>query len=100
MKNRIFYIIVFAMFSCFAVNAQSSLVEAESASVPAKERTEISPDQLPAAVKAVLESDMYKGWSVAKAFVVKETTEYYEVVLKSETEETTIKLDAGGNVLN
>jgi hypothetical protein len=99
MKTKLFSIAVLALFVCFTVNAQSSLVAQERTQLVEGDKKEISADQLPAPIKEALKSDTYKGWTIVKAFHVSGTAEHYEVVVKNDTSETSIKFDAQGNAI-
>lgn len=108
MKTKVIFFLAFFALSTFAVNAQEAVAAVETEVVVADtqdSRVEITADQLPEAVRKTLSSDTYKDWTISKAFHVKGAAEndmskeHYEVVMKSNDRETTLKLDKDGNVI-
>ncbi len=79
-----------------AVEKKETAVMAQPAQ-PAK--TPVKTEALPESVKATLTGADFKGWNVSAAFLVKATTEYYEVVLTKEKETKTVKLDKDGKLI-
>jgi tRNA pseudouridine-54 N-methylase len=63
------------------------------------ERVQIKPEEMPGPVKKALAEDKYKAWEIQSVYKVKTTIEYYEVVLKKETDTKTIKLDQNGKAI-
>ena len=62
-------------------------------------KVKITEDQLPQAIKTTLAKDDYKDWKVDTAYFYKGDKEYYQVVLKKDTETKTVNFDKDGNVV-
>lgn len=62
-------------------------------------KVKITEDQLPQPVKTTLAKDDYKDWKVDAAYFYKGDKEYYQVVLKKDTETKTVNFDKDGNVV-
>lgn len=64
-------------------------------------KTPVELSALPDAVKATLQSDKYKEWTPTAAFEVKtgEKFEYYQVDVKKEEENASLKIGADGVVI-
>lgn len=108
MKTKIFFFLTFFALATFSAVAQSPVAvsEAQVIEIDTQDsRVEITADQLPEAVRKTLKTDAYKDWTISKAYHVKGAgerdmqKEHYEVVLKSNDRESTIKLDKDGNVI-
>lgn len=103
MKSGVIFFLAFFAFSTVTINAQTTVVKV--ATVSQDNRVEITADQLPEAVLKTLKTDEYKDWSISKAYHVKGAgekdmqKEHYEVVLRSNDRETTLKLDKDGNII-
>ncbi len=64
------------------------------------QKTPIKLDELPAPVKTVLQTDVFKTWVPSEAFDVKAgTTEYYEVDVKKGAETKALKFDKAGKII-
>ena len=105
MKKVFFSALSFVMFATVAANAQSTPAApatetaAVTAQTKANDRTAVTADQLPAAIKTTLATDAYKEWTVASAFLVKAEKEYYEIQAVKGDEKITMKFDKEGNAL-
>ena len=62
-------------------------------------KVKITEDQLPQAIKTTLAKDDYKDWKVDAAYYYKGDKEYYQVVLKKNTDTKTVNFDKDGNVV-
>lgn len=58
-----------------------------------QDKKEVKAGELPEAVKKTLASDSYKGWEIAKAYMVKDV---YEVELKKGTDNKVAKFNKEG----
>ncbi len=108
MKTKVIFFLAFFAMATFSVNAQdqTAVVVSEVEAVAAMDsRVEITADQLPEAVQKTLQTETYKDWTVSKAYHVKNeaedgtSSEHYELVMKSNDRETTLRLDKDGNVI-
>ncbi|HEY1025928.1 MAG TPA: hypothetical protein VGE26_12230 [Sphingobacteriaceae bacterium] len=61
-------------------------------------RTPVKLEELPEPVKAALQSEPLKEWTPTAAFLVKEADgrEYYQINIKKEEEEGSVKIDKDG----
>lgn len=60
-------------------------------------KTPIKLEELPDAIKTVLQSDPYKAWTPTAAFAVKDGDKsYFQVDVKKEEETASLKFDAEG----
>ena len=89
-------IVAFAGFT--AVQAQASVNKAEVVSVQdSVVKTPIKLEELPEAIKTVLQTDPYKAWTPTAAFSVKDGSKsYFQVDVKKEQETASLKFDAEG----
>lgn len=108
MKTKVIFFLAFFTLASFSAMAQSpaAVTETEVIAIDAQDsRVEITADQLPEAVRKTLKTDAYKDWTISKAYHVKGAgekdmqKEHYEVLLKSNDRETTMKFDKDGNVI-
>lgn len=75
-----------------STNPMESLVNDEN-----QEKVPVKLEELPEAIKKVLASDSYKGWTPSTAFLVKGEKSFYEINLtNAEGEAATVKLDEAG----
>jgi len=108
MKKVLFSALAFVMFASVAANAQGTKAPAKTAApatttaapAPAaaatENKTKITAEELPAAVKTTLATDAYKEYKVATAYLVKAEKEYYEIEAVKGEEKTTLKFDKEG----
>ncbi len=95
-------IILMSLVCVFALTASSVYNDAVGAvkSATIKEeavKTPVKKEDLPEGIKTTLAGADYKDWEVTEAFSVKdETSEWYEVSLKSADKTTTVKFDKEG----
>lgn len=73
-------------------------VEEVTATQDNKEKIEVS--ALPDAIKAVLASDAFQGFTAESAFVIKGERVIYEVSGKNGEQAATIRFDEAGNVVS
>jgi hypothetical protein len=59
-------------------------------------KTKITVNDLPQAVKDVLASDKYKGWVVSEVYKVNSDKPYYSIKLKMGQEKKKVNLDENG----
>lgn len=88
------------------VNAQTNPPAAEKKEtiekpqqLEAQTKTPVKPEALPVAIKVTTAGEDYKGWVVSAAFLVKGTTEYYELILTKEKETKSVKLNKDGKLV-
>lgn len=89
-------IVAFAGFT--AVEAQASVNKVEVVSVQDSViRTPIKVEELPEAIRTVLQTDPYKDWTPTAAFTVKDGDKsYFQVDVKKEEQMASLKFDAEG----
>ena len=100
MKKSILAALAVVSFSAMAT-AAGTVVPANSMSGNVsvlEEKVKIKPEELPEAVKKALTADEYKGWTVANAYMYKESLAY-EVEVKKGEEMKTFKFDKEGKLL-
>ena len=62
-------------------------------------KKKIDPATLPDPVKATLAGDLYRGWTISNAWLVKaDPAPYYSVELKKDDKTNTVNIDKDGNV--
>ena len=91
------------MFALLALTVSASVVSASTIKSNdgtaivnvLDEKVKISPEELPDAVKAALNSPDFTGWQIAAAYKYTESG-MYEVELKNGDETTSIKFDQDG----
>jgi hypothetical protein len=88
-----------AQTSVKPVDQQEKAVVENVVKIDNQERTPVKVEDLPAAVKATLAGEDYKGWIISSAFLVKNEAEYYEVSLSREKETKIVKLTRDGKAL-
>lgn len=79
-------------------------VQAKSISTPVgsetvlQDKVEVKPENLPAAVKATINSQAFAGWKVTTAYLVtnQDNTQYYDLSVKKGNENARVKLDKDG----
>lgn len=72
--------------------------ETKTALTVTQDKVSVKPDDLPAAVKATINSEAFAGWKVVEAFLVtaENKTQYYDLSVKKGTENARVKLDKNG----
>jgi hypothetical protein len=100
--KRIFFVTVLGFCSWGVASAQRiqtpSAIEGQTQQPQTDEKIKISVEELPDAIKNVLENDSYKGWSVEAAQYNK-TKDLYEVEVRKGTESKIIKFTKDGNIV-
>jgi hypothetical protein len=105
MRTKVIFFMAFFAFASLTMNAQTAVTISDVKAPVQDNRVEITVDQLPEPVLKTLKTDAYKDWSISKAYHIKGAgekdmqKEHYEVVLKLNDRETTLKLDKDGNVI-
>ena len=89
--------IAFAGFSTLESKASVVSQELTISVQDSVTKTPIKVEELPEAVKTVLQSDTHKDWTPSAAFAVKDgDKEYFQIDMKKGEEEATLKLDKEG----
>jgi hypothetical protein len=97
--KKIFFATVIGVCSWGAVSAQRvQNPNEQGGQVQTDEKIKISVEELPDAIKNVLENDSYKGWSVEAAQYNK-TKDLYEVEVRKGTESKIIKFTKDGSIV-
>ncbi|QRQ99683.1 hypothetical protein [Dyadobacter sandarakinus] len=68
----------------------------------AQERVEVKPEALPEKVRNAFNSKSWAGWQILESFLITEDdgTQYYELVVRKMDEQSRIKINSEGQVLN
>ena len=96
--KRLFVAAIVAFAGFTAVQAQASVNQTAIISVQDSViKTPVKLEELPEAVKTVLQSESYKDWTPTAAFAVKDGDKsYFQIDLKKEAEVASLKLNAEG----
>jgi predicted YcjX-like family ATPase len=64
-----------------------------------EDKVAVKPEDLPEGIKKTIKGDDFAGWTVKKAFLVKEgdNKQYYELQVAKGSESARVKLDKDGN---
>jgi hypothetical protein len=97
MKKLIISAVALTLISFASVHA-APVVENNSALTITQDKVSVKPDDLPAAVKATINSEAFAGWKVVEAFLVTadDKTQYYDLSVKKGNENARVKLDKDG----
>jgi hypothetical protein len=96
--KKIILVIAVSVCSLGAVSAQRIQASNQVKQDQTDEKVKISVEELPDAIKNVLENDSYKGWSVESAYYNK-TKDLYEVEVRKGTESKIIKFTKDGSIV-
>ena len=99
MKNRIILLFALIFNTCFFTKTAVALPSSVNYS---QERVAVQLDDLPEKVKNAMNGKSYTGWTIIDAFLItnEDNSQYYELVVRKTDEQTRIKVDKEGNVLN
>jgi len=102
-------ILVFSMFYLSGCSAtlRQPVIDGQQASqsavtATAEKRVHVSPEELPIEVTKTLNEKSYTGWKIFDAFLVTVDNgpQYYELVVRKADEESRMKVDGNGQILN
>ncbi|WP_138475316.1 hypothetical protein [Dyadobacter bucti] len=99
MKNRITFLLALTFGTCFLTETAFAV---PSHICQSQERVAVELDDLPEKVKNTMNAKSYTGWTITEAFLItnEDNSQYYELVVRKTDEQTRIKVDKDGNVLN
>ncbi|WP_439581435.1 hypothetical protein [Dyadobacter bucti] len=99
MKNRITFLLALTFGTCVLTE---TAVAVPSHIGQSQERVAVELDDLPEKVKNTMNAKSYTGWTITEAFLItnEDNSQYYELVVRKTDEQTRIKVDKDGNVLN
>lgn len=99
MKNRIILLLALILNTCVLTK---TAVAHSSYTGHSQERVAVELDDLPEKVKNAMNSKSYVGWTITEAFLItnEDNSQYYELVVRKTDEQTRMKVDKDGNVLN
>lgn len=82
----------------FATVQANPSAETTSALTVNQDKVPVKPEDLPAAVKATINSEAFAGWKVVEAFLVTgdDKTQYYDLSVMKGKETARVKLDKNG----
>ncbi len=97
MKKLIMSAVALTLIS-FATVQATPIAENNAALTVTQDKVSVKPEDLPAAVKATINSDAFAGWKVVEAFLVTadDKTQYYDLSVKKGKESARVKLDKNG----
>ncbi|WP_159467699.1 hypothetical protein [Dyadobacter sp. 3J3] len=97
MKKLIMSAVALTLISFASVQA-TPITEPNHAATVTQEKVSVKPEDLPAAVKATINSDAFAGWKVTTAYLVTndDKTQYYDLSVKKGSENARVKLDKNG----
>lgn len=97
MKKLIISAVALTLLSFATVQAAPVLENKATISIH-QDKVSVKPDDLPAAVKATINSDAFAGWKVVEAFLVTadDKSQYYDLSVKKGSENARVKLDKNG----
>jgi hypothetical protein len=74
----------------------------ETTVVELEKRVQVRPEDLPEKVRNTLNDKSYAGWTISDAYLVTadDGAEYYELVVRKTDEQSRMKIDKSGQVLN
>lgn len=103
MKKLILAAVASAIIGVASVKAQTpapAATPAPATKADSLQKTTVKVEDLPAPVKATLQSDVLKVWTPSTASLVKSpTTEYYQVNVKKDNEERFIRIGKDGKII-
>ena len=109
MKKLIVSAFAMALISFASVQANAQTTEAaqtetkqetttKTTTTSKEDKVAVKPENLPDGIKKTIKGEDFSGWTVKKAFLVKEgETEYYELQVAKGSESARVKLDKNGN---
>jgi maltose-binding protein MalE len=97
-KLMIATVVVLLCVSAAAVAQTASSGNAKKATEQADEKVKVNLADLPAPIKATLETEPYLGWMVESAYHNK-TKNYYEVNVKKDADKKTLKFSKDGKAI-
>jgi hypothetical protein len=110
MKKLIVSAFALTLISFASVQAQTGQNQATQTEVAAQkqstvksdakeEKVPVKPEDLPEGVKKIIKSDDFAGWTVKKAYLVKEgsSSQFYELEVAKGKENARVRLDKDGN---
>ncbi|TKT90258.1 hypothetical protein [Dyadobacter frigoris] len=97
MKKLIMSAVALTLISFASVQA-TPVTEPNHAITVTQEKVSVKPEDLPAAIKATINSDAFAGWKVTTAYLVTndDKTQYYDLSVKKGSENARVKLDKNG----
>lgn len=99
MKNRIVLLLALIFNTCILTETASAGLFYTTRK---QERVAVEINDLPEKVKNTMNAKSYTGWTIKEAFLItnEDNSQYYELVVSKTDEQTRIKVDKEGNVLN
>jgi hypothetical protein len=97
MKKLIMSAVALTLISFASVKA-SPIAEPNHTAVIVQDKTPVKPEDLPAAIKATINSEAFAGWKVTTAYLVTndDKSQYYDLSVKKGSENARVKLDKNG----
>ena len=80
-------------------STQETTTKVTTATQQKEDKVAVKPEDLPDGIKKTIKGEEFSGWTVKKAFLIKEgeSKQYYELQVARGSESARVKLDKDGN---